>query len=157
MRADGGVRIVSGFSGATATGVTLAPGSGSWSSLSDRSVKANFASVDQAELLKRLAAMPVSTWNYRAQSPAVRHIGPTAQDFSAAFGVGEDSRHISVVDAQGVALAAVQGLYAMMKEKDAEVAELHARIDALEHQAAIQAGIRSAGLTGTCAAGTSGL
>ena len=39
-------------------------------------------------------------------------MGPTAQDFYAAFGLGEDERHISTVDADGVALAAIQGLYA---------------------------------------------
>ncbi|CAM3987306.1 hypothetical protein MEZE111188_19330 [Mesobacillus zeae] len=39
------------------------------------------------------------------------HIGPTTQDFHADFGLnGEDNKHISNVDIQGVALAAIQGL-----------------------------------------------
>ncbi len=47
-----------------------------------------------------------------------------AQDFHAAFGVGEDERHISTVDADGVALAAIQGLYQLLQGKDREMEEL---------------------------------
>ena len=49
----------------------------------------------------------------------LRHISPIAQDFSAAFGVGEDDTHINTVDADGVALAAIQGLYHLVQQKDA--------------------------------------
>ena len=52
----------------------------------------------------------IETWSYKTQSDAIRHIGPTAQDFRAAFGLGESERHISSVDAEGVSLAAVQAL-----------------------------------------------
>jgi flagellar biosynthesis/type III secretory pathway protein FliH len=37
-------------------------------------------------------------------------MGPTAQDFQAAFGLGSDEQCIGTVDADGVALAAIQGL-----------------------------------------------
>jgi hypothetical protein len=60
------------------TGATLASGSGSWSSLSDRGVKANFTSVDGQYVLARLAAIPIVTWNYKAQPPSIRHMGPMA-------------------------------------------------------------------------------
>ncbi len=63
-------------------------------------------------MLARLAEVPISTWNYTSQDASIRHIGPMAQDFYAAFGVGEDDTHITTVDADGVALAAIQGLYA---------------------------------------------
>lgn len=94
------------------------------------------------ELLARLASLPVSTWNYKAQPDSVRHMGPTAQDFSAAFGLGEDDHHISIVDAQGVALAAIQALYETVTElkkdlgdKDQQIVELRARLAQLEqHQ-----------------------
>jgi hypothetical protein len=56
-----------------------------------------------------------------------------AQDFYAAFGVGEDETHISTVDADGVALAAIQGLYQSLQEKDARIATLEARVAALEN------------------------
>jgi hypothetical protein len=128
-RATGGVWFYSGI--APSTGVTLAAGSGSWSSISDRAVKDNVAAVDPADILERLAAMPVAAWNYAAQSKDVRHIGPMAQDFHAAFHVGEDERFISVVDAQGVAFAAIQGLHALVREKDAQIEALRREMEDL--------------------------
>jgi len=98
---------------------------------SDRETKTEVAAVNDGEVLQRLAAVPIHTWRYRA-APLVRHIGPMAQDFSAAFGVGEDDTHINTVDADGVALAAIQGLYRLLQEKDAEIAALAARVAALE-------------------------
>jgi hypothetical protein len=138
-------RAAGGFTFYTAsdlsTGATLASGSGSWSSLSDRNVKANFNAVDGQALLARLAALPISTWNYKAQPESIRHMGPTAQDFRAAFGLGEDESHISTVDAQGVALAAIQALYQITQEKDRkikqltrEVKELQARVSRLANR-----------------------
>jgi hypothetical protein len=47
-----------------------------------------------------------------------------AQDFYAAFDLGEDDRHISAVDADGVALAAIQGLYRVVQEQEAQIAAL---------------------------------
>ena len=41
----------------------------------------------------------------------MRHIGPMAQDFHSAFGLGLDNKHITTIDEGGVALAAIQGLY----------------------------------------------
>ena len=61
-----------------------------------------------------------------------------AQDFYKAFNVGEDNKHINTVDADGVSLAAIQGLYQLLKEKDSKIEELNSsnkklekRIDAL--------------------------
>ena len=118
--------------GNTTNGVELSPGSGSWSSLSDREVKANMTPVDESLILLLLAELSISTWNYTGQDPSVRHIGPMAQDFYAAFGVGEDDRHISTVDADGVVLAAIQGLYQLVQEKNAQIVALEARVAALE-------------------------
>lgn len=67
-----------------------------------------------------------------AAPAAVRHIGPMAQDFHAAFEVGEDDEHIATVDADGVALAAIQGLYRLVAEKDAKIAEEAKKVAALE-------------------------
>jgi hypothetical protein len=139
VRATGGVRLVSAIDadGSAASGVELAPGSGSWSSLSDREVKANMTPVDESSILLLLAELSISTWNYTGQDPSVRHIGPMAQDFYAAFGVGEDDRHISTVDADGVALAAIQGLYQLVQEKNAQIVALEARVAALEQASRI--------------------
>jgi len=74
-----------------------------------------------------------STRRYRgSDDPQVCHVGPTAQDFMAAFGLGASERHIGTVDAEGVALAAIQGLYQMVQEKDAKIEALEARLAALE-------------------------
>ena len=96
-------------------------------------MKANFMLVDGEAILKRLAALPIETWNYKAQADDVRHMGPMAQDFREAFGLGEDEKHISTVDAQGVALAAIQALY---QEKQQEVSQLQNRLSALESRLA---------------------
>ena len=151
-RATGGARFatnIDGWGNAIA-GVNLAAGGGSWTSLSDRDAKEGFTPVDAPEILARLANIPIQTWSYKSQDPAIRHIGPVAQDFYAAFGVGEDERGISTVDADGVALAAIQGLYQVTQEKDTVIAQLQAqnvtqqqtiddlqkRMSALESQAA---------------------
>jgi hypothetical protein len=39
-----------------------------------------------------------------------------SQDFHAAFGVGTDDKHIATVDAEDVALAAIQGLNEVVKD-----------------------------------------
>lgn len=134
VRATGGVRLVTAIDdgGNPVGGVELPPGSGSWSSLSDREMKVNVSPVDEDQILLLLAGLPISTWSYVGQDPSVQHIGPMSQDFHASFGVGEDGEHISVVDADGVALAAIQGLYQLMLEQEARIAALEARIEALE-------------------------
>ncbi len=76
---------------------------------SDRNAKENFEPVDARDVLDKVAALPISRWNYKADR-APQHVGPMAQDFHAAFGLGTDERHIATVDADGVALAAIQGL-----------------------------------------------
>lgn len=126
VRAAGGVRIYSNSS--VTSGVRLEPGSSSWSMISDRANKENLEEVQGRKVLERLAALPISTWNYKSQPAEVRHMGPMAQDFRAAFGLGESERRISNVDADGVALAAIQGLYRLLQEKDAELESLRAEL-----------------------------
>jgi WD40 repeat protein len=89
--------------------------------ISDRNVKEAFHSIDPLSILDRLSELPITTWNYKWDDNSVRHIGPMAQDFVAAFGVGEDDKHICPVDAQGVAFAAIQGLYRIAREKEAQL------------------------------------
>jgi hypothetical protein len=133
-RTTGGVRFVSAIdgSGNPTAGVTLAAGGGSWSSISDLNAKANFSSVDGQDVLASLAEVPITTWNYKAQDSSIRHMGPMAQDFYAAFGLGESETAITTVDADGVALAAIQALYELVQEKDAEIADLKERVVELE-------------------------
>jgi Chaperone of endosialidase len=100
--------------------------------LSDRNRKANFGSVDPADMLHRVRDLPISTWNYTSDDASVRHIGPMAQEFAALFGVGADDRHIHPLDGQGVALAAIQGLVAQIEELREENARLAARVTRFE-------------------------
>lgn len=131
-RATGGVYLVTGIngSGANAAGVQVAAGGNAWSALSDRDSKANFTPVDGRAVVEKLAGIPVSTWNYKTQDEAIRHIGPMAQDFAAAFKVGEDDKHITTIDADGVSLAAIQGLYQMVQERDLRIRQLEAELKA---------------------------
>lgn len=129
-RASGGVWFFT--SSDDSAGVSVAAGSGSWSSISDRNVKANFETVDTRALVEKLAQIPISTWNYKTQDSSIRHIGPMAQDFAAAFGVGEDDKHITTVDADGVSLAAIQGLYQMVQEKDRRISQLESEVAQLK-------------------------
>jgi hypothetical protein len=125
-RATGGVRFVTGLnsSGEPLVGVRLASGSGSWETLSDRNAKTGILPVDGVQVLDALMNVPISTWRYKGQSKSVQHIGPMAQDFYATFGMGEDAHYIGTVDADGVALAAIQGLYQVVQEKDARISDL---------------------------------
>ncbi|RME39053.1 MAG: hypothetical protein D6788_06220, partial [Planctomycetota bacterium] len=106
----------------TSTGAFLSAG-GVWTNASDARAKEGYKEVDRDDLLRRLAAMPISTWYYKAEGPRIRRIGPTAQDFHAAFGLG-DGTSIATVDADGVALAAIQGLYERMRNAEAKVRKL---------------------------------
>lgn len=99
---------------------------------SDRALKKNIEMVDVRVILEQLAAMPVHSWTFRQEEAASPHLGPMAQDFYAAFGLGNDERYISTVDADGVALAAIQGLYQLLQERDAVIAGQEARLVALE-------------------------
>ncbi len=141
-RATGGARLVSAVDafGNPTAGVQLASGGGAWSSISDRAAKDNFYSVNGRDMLARLSEIPIQTWNYKTQDASIRHIGPMAQDFYAAFNVGEDDKHITTVDADGVALAAIQGLYQVVqdeiKSRDAKIAAQQKQIDALEARVA---------------------
>ena len=108
-RATGGFTL---WTNATNTvGATLAPGSGTWASASDRNLKTDVARIDDAAVLDKVAQLPISRWSYKSER-GVRHVGPMAQDFYAAFGVGEDDKHITSIDEDGVALAAIKALHA---------------------------------------------
>jgi len=141
VRAEGGVRFYS--ANGAGTGVSLAAGSGTWTSLSDRNAKENFELVDGTAILAKVAAMPVMTWNYKTQKAGIRHIGPMAQDFKKAFGIGETDTGITTVDADGVALAAIQGLIEELKARDKTIEELKAKSAEFESKAAEMDALKS--------------
>ncbi|MBK6725695.1 MAG: tail fiber domain-containing protein [Xanthomonadales bacterium] len=122
--AGGTLLMTLGPGASTPTGTARAQ---SFTNVSDRAAKTGFAPIDAGEVLARVAQLPVSAWSYR-DAPEVRHIGPVAQDFRAAFGLGDDERTISTVDTAGVALAAIQGLNAKLEAENAALREDNAAI-----------------------------
>ena len=100
---------------------------------SDQNIKTNFAAISPRFILDRLAALNIKGWNYKSDERTVRHIGPMAQDFRSAFNLGVDDKHIDMIDANGVTMAAIQGLYQMVQEKDKQIEQLQSRVVRLEH------------------------
>lgn len=108
---------------------------------SDRTTKHDIVAVQPEEILGKVLNLPISTWVRKGDE--ARHLGPMAQDFAAAFGLGEDDRHIATIDMAGVSLASIQALNGRMAsaiaQKDAEIetlrqksSDLAARVETLE-------------------------
>jgi hypothetical protein len=126
VRAAGGVRLRT--NGTLTTGCNLPPGSGVFNCTSDRNLKRDFRPLDGESVLAKLAGIPIGTWSYETEKPSIRHAGPAAQDFRAAFGLGTDDRTIGMIDEAGVALRAIQALDARARQ----VRALKARVAKLE-------------------------
>jgi len=131
VRAPGGSRFISTATGDT--GVILVAGGTSWAVLSDSNAKTDIEPVNTREVLQKVAALPVTSWHYKHDLKR-RYIGPMAQDFHAAFGLGSDDKTITTLDTDGVTLAAIKGLVEELKERDAEIAGLKARNSQIEGQ-----------------------
>lgn len=124
VRAGGGVRFVVG-----STTCTLEDGDPDWScdNSSDRNAKAGLEAVSGGLILQKVTDLPLYTWRYSNSDADDRHLGPMAQDFFAAFGLGNDDTRIRALDVAGVALAAIQ-------ELQTENAELKARVNAQSNE-----------------------
>ena len=68
-------------------------------------------------------------------------MGPMAQDFKAAFGLGDTDRGYYSVDAHGVSFAAIQALYELSAQQslrieglERENASLQQRLEGLERK-----------------------
>jgi len=154
VRASGGVRLITGINASNGTptaGVAVAAGGGSWTTLSDRVSKRDFTNVDQGELLASIASLPVYTWRYITERSGALHLGPTAQDFRAAFELGDSERRITTVDASGVALATLKALQQRVAARDAliesrarQLARLRERLSRLDQKLANRVSLRGA-------------
>ncbi len=91
-------------------------------------------------MLAKLAGLSIQEWSYKAQDAATRHVGPTAQAFHAAFGLGEDPLRISTIDADGIALRAIQALNERDRKHADDVAALRAELAGLRVLVATLAG-----------------
>jgi hypothetical protein len=144
-RATGGFRFRTNLGGTT--GCNLPAGSGVFNCTSSRATKENFLEVRGEDVLASLRKIPVSSWNYISEGRQVRHLGPMAEDFYTAFGLGTGNTSIGVQDLAGVSLAAVKALEertAELQQKTAEVEQLRARLSTLEQRlAAIEENLRA--------------
>ncbi len=136
MRFAGGYKLWS--DSLTTVGAQLAPGGNSWSTISDRRKKENFATVNGEDFLNKIHGFSLTSWNYRGQDPkAFRHYGPMAQDFYAAFGkdsygtVGNDTT-INQADMEGVSFIAIQALERRTKELQLENTQLKEKLELLQ-------------------------
>ena len=136
VAASGGIIMVTNKN--LSTGCFMVAGGGTWSCTSDRNAKRDFAPIAPQTILRKVAALPLSTWRYESEVGGVRHLGPMAQDFRQAFGLGHDERTIALVDAEGVSLAAIQGLHQLtlrqMRQKDQEIAQLKRKLRMIEQK-----------------------
>jgi hypothetical protein len=73
----------------------------------------------------------VQAWNYKTEGAYMHRLGPVAQAFHAVFDLGADNRYIATVDADGVALAAIQELNQKLEQKPAELSILQKRVEQL--------------------------
>ena len=125
VSADDGVRFITG--GVTNPKVTYIPSdSAGWTATSTRTVKTNIDPVEPREALAGVESMEVATWEYENEDgdgAGTTHIGPMAEEFHDAFDVGSSDEHINSINADGVALAAIQGLSTELDETREELAE----------------------------------
>ena len=103
---------------------------GGVSSSSDFYAKEAIVNIDYQHILRQIDQLHISEWQYK-DYPDSRHIGPMAQDFFTAFGLGSDDTKISTIDADGVALAALKALIQENEKLEKQLSDLmtqHERI-----------------------------
>ena len=115
----GGISTMEIFGSVKATNVIFS---------SSREFKTGIAPVDGKQVLDRIAELPIARWRLKTEDSSTRHYGPMAEDFNEAFDLGGDGKSISMVDANGVALAAIQALAANNQELRERVEVLEARL-----------------------------
>ncbi len=104
--------------------------SGSLSQGSDVNTKEAIVPVDGGSVLERVRELPIYEWSYQGQ-PENRHLGPMAQDFHAAFGLGHNDTSLAPGDLAGVSVAAIRELSEIVSAQEAEIADLRASVDEL--------------------------
>jgi Chaperone of endosialidase len=105
--------------------------SGTVNGVSDVNAKADIRPVDAQAVLQQVMNIPISTWRYKTEE-GVRNLGPMAQDFYSAFGLGISDKLLAPANVAGVALAAIQGLSQELDARDAEIAALRAELVGLQ-------------------------
>ena len=148
IRYNGGIRLrVS----AAANGNT--PGAGgnvgcdltvavpSWTCASSRTLKENYVRVDGEDVLSRLRDMPITTWSMIGDDAGVRHLGPVAEDFHRAFGLGIGETTIGMGDIDGVNIAAAKALEVRTRDLQDQLNERTRQVQTLQAQVDAQAAL----------------
>lgn len=139
VQAGGGAKIYTESDTSQDVGAELPAGEGSWQSLSARAAKSNVSPVEPDAVLEGVTDLDIATWNYNGNEET-QHMGPMAEDFHDQFSLGTDDKHLANVDADGVALAAIQGLADRLETKNERINDLEAENKALrERLSAIEA------------------
>lgn len=94
-------------------------------------VKEKFSQVNEDDILLKISELPLTEWSYKKR-PNLRHIGPMAQDFYAAFGLGKGETTISSIDADGVSLVAIKALVKRDIDNKNQILELEKKNQELE-------------------------
>jgi hypothetical protein len=128
---DGGISypIHVGTNTGNGNGAYLSAG-GTWTDVSSREVKENFQKLDGSGILDKLQAMDICRWQYKGTDE--HHIGPVAEDFYSAFGIGTDDKHLASSDVGGVALKAIQELISLLEAQQKKIEFLEKKVAELE-------------------------
>ena len=124
VRAAGGFRF---RSNATLTnGCNIAAGGASITCASSKTLKENFDEVSGEDVLLKMRSIPINTWNMIEEEGRPLHMGPFAEDFYQAFGLGGDEKAIGHQDIDGVNFAGIKALDARTLEQDERIRALEA-------------------------------
>jgi len=133
VRAAGGYRFRTNAT--LTTGCNLPAGSGAFTCSSSKLLKELYTPVDHEQILQKVAGLTIERWQYIGDPSDSWHLGPYAEEFMDAFGLGNDRTAIGHIDGTGVALAASKALEArtraLREQNDAlkaENAELRQRM-----------------------------
>ena len=89
---------------------------------SSRTLKNQFVTLDASTILAKLSELDIQQWTYKTR-PDEKHVGPVAEDFYEAFGLGQGDKNISTIDADGIMMLAIQGLNNKLIEENRELRE----------------------------------
>jgi hypothetical protein len=106
----------------------------SFNTTSARAKKTDIEPFDPEDALNGVADLSIRSWRL-AESDDGQHVGPMADEFNDAFDVGGEES-IATVDADGVALAAIQALAAQADRREKRIAELEAENEHLRERLA---------------------
>ncbi|MBN1340190.1 MAG: hypothetical protein JXA03_12750 [Bacteroidales bacterium] len=140
LRADGGMFITNTGGIApytpnllinTSTGAFLSD-AGVWTNAFDEGNITGRESIDNNDILEKVASLEILRWSLKNEPEGHSHIGPTASELNSVFGLANDGKSITTLDPAGIALTAIQALYQQIEQKDAQIADLERRLQALE-------------------------